>query len=551
MAAADFPALVDDYLIDLHSRHPLLAAASGLHAWEGQLVDLSPLAIREEIFAIKRFQDRLQKIQPLSLSSSDLIDYQILASNMKARLLELEQIRSFENNPSVYSDIIATSIRQTMIFDYAPLDSRLRHVIAKTKLIPPLLDAARLNLGAVPAVFLKTAREKFKATLTFLQNDVPAAFADVKDEKLQGELQKTTKKAAGEIQKYINHLERMKPHPNATFALGKEKFEARLRYEEGIEISSETLLRVAYRELAATRETLRKVALRINPREDAGRVWAAVQREHPKAGTLVEEARRQFDHLLHFIAENRLLTLPESEPPVVLATPDSMRRATATMWTPGPFEAKRIRARYLITDVSPGWNDTQKEEYLTSLNYPQLWATSIHEAYPGHFLQGIFLRQVQSKIRKTAALAPASFVEGWAHYAEQMMIEQGFKKEDPKIELGQLADALLRLCRFVVAIRLHTDGMRVEEAARFFMENAYMSETPARIEAERGTFDATYLVGAVGKLAILKMREDYRRQHREDFSLQEFHDRLLANGQAPLWAHRQMLMPGDRSKLIE
>ena len=551
MMAADFPGLVDEYLLDLHSRHPMLAAASGLHAWDSQLEDFSPLAVRDEIAAIKRFEVRLLKIHPLSLSSSDLIDYQIIASNMKARLLELEQVRSFEKNPSIYSDIIATSLLQTVMFEYAPLDSRLRHVLAKEKLIPRLLDAARLNIGAVPAPFLKMARENFKATLNFLRNDVPAAFADVKDVTLQGELQKTTKKAAAELQKYINQLEKMKPHANATFALGKQNFEARLRYEEGIEVSSDTLLKVAYRELAATREAFRKAAGKINPREDAMRVWTAVQREHPRAGTLVVEARRQLDDILRFLIEKRLVTLPESEPPAVAATPEFMRWATASMWTPGPFESRKIRSRYLITDVSPAWNEQQKEEYLASLNYPQLWATSIHEAYPGHFLQGIFLRQVQSKIRKTAALAPASFVEGWAHYAEQMMIEQGFKREDPKIELGQLADALLRICRFVVAIRLHTGGMSVEEAGQFFIANAYLGETPARTEAERGTFDATYLVYTVGKLAILKMREDYRRLHREDFSLQEFHDRLLANGQAPLWAHRQMLMPGDRSKLIE
>jgi uncharacterized protein (DUF885 family) len=228
-----------------------------------------------------------------------------------------------------------------------------------------------------------------------------------------------------------------------------------------------------------------------------------------------------------------------------------MRWSTASMWTPGPFERRPLPARYLVTDVDPKWSDKQKEEYLASLNYPQLWSTSIHEAYPGHFVQGVYLRQVASPVRKVWALAPGSFVEGWAHYAEQMMLEEGFANGDPKIKMGQLADALLRLCRLVVGIRLHTEGMTVEEGTRFFMANAYMGETPSRIEAERGTFDPTYLVYAVGKLAILKLRDDYKRSRGAEYSLREFHDRLLSNGNAPIRMHRQLMMPGDRGKLIE
>jgi hypothetical protein len=280
-------------------------------------------------------------------------------------------------------------------------------------------------------------------------------------------------------------------------------------------------------------------------------VWAVIQAEHPKAGTLVAEAQKQLDSLVVFINEKEIVTLPGDERPVVAQTPDFMRWSTASMWTPGAFEARPLKARYLITDVAPMWSEREKQEYLSSFNYQQLWTTSIHEAYPGHFIQGALLRQVQSPVRKTWAIAPGTFVEGWAHYAEQMMIEEGFGGGDPKLRLGQLADALLRLCRFVAGIRLHTDAMTVDQATRFFMENAFMQETPSRIEAERGTFDPMYLVYSLGKLAIMKMREDYRRYKGNDFSLKEFHDLLLRNGNAPLWAHRQMLMPGEKGKLIE
>lgn len=551
MAAADFPRFVDDYLNDLHARHPSLAAASGIHAWDGQLEDFSAPAIADEIAAIKRFQLRLQKIPPLSLASSDLFDYQILASNMKSRLLELEELRSFERNPTIYSDIIANNLLQIAMFEYAPLDSRLRHVIAKEKLIARLLVSARANVDNVAPIFLKTAIENFRGTLDFIRDELPRVFASVSDAKLRGEFEKTNRKAAEEIARHLKTLEKMKPDPLTSYAIGRQHLEAKLRFDEGIEIPVSTLLKIAYRELSATQEEFRRAAAKVRPGADALRVWSDIQREHPPAGALADEARRQLDELVRFIREKQLVTLPEGETLTVAPSPDFMRWSTASMWTPGPYEARRLPSRYLITDVDAKWTAQQKEEYLATLNYPQLWSTSIHETYPGHFVQGAYLKQVQSKVRKTAALASTAFVEGWAHYAEQMMLEEGFKQSDPKMKLGQLADALLRLCRFVVGIRMHTEGLSIEQGTRFFMDNAYMGETPARIEAERGTFDPTYIVYAIGKLAILKMRDDYRRYHREDFSLQEFHDRLLANGQAPLWAHRQMLMPGDKSRLLE
>lgn len=551
LAAADFPKLVDEYLMDLYSRHPSLAAATGLHAWDGLLEDFSGEAINAEISAIKKFQSRLEKIPAFELGLSEVFDYQIINSNMKSRLLELEQIKSFERNPLVYNDAISGGLLQIASFEYAPAESRIRHLISKQKQIPRLLDSARSNVNDIPQVYLKVAIESFKGTLGFVQTDLPKAFAAVKDAKLQAEFKKSTKTASESIANYIRHLEKTKPDPEATFAIGKQNYEAKLKYDEGIEIPIDTLLKIANRELAKTQEEFRKTAAQIDPRRDTAAVWAQIQADHPRAGTLVEEARKQLDALVRFIEEKQIVTLPPGEPPAVAPTPDFLRWATASMWTAGALESRALQARYLITDVDPKWTDKQKEEYLASLNYPQLWSTSIHEAYPGHYVQGAYLRQVNSAARKSSAIAPASFVEGWAHYTEQMMFEEGFGKGDPKLKMGQLADALLRLCRFVVGIREHTDRMSVAEGTRFFMQNAYMGETPARIEAERGTFDPTYLVYSVGKLAILKLRDDYKRYRKDEFSLKEFHDLLLSNGNAPLWIHRQMLMPGDKAKLIE
>jgi uncharacterized protein (DUF885 family) len=158
---------------------------------------------------------------------------------------------------------------------------------------------------------------------------------------------------------------------------------------------------------------------------------------------------------------------------------------------------------------------------------------------------------VESKVRKSTLLAPASFTEGWAHYCEHMMIEAGFRRGDVRLKLGQLAEALVRLARFVVAIRLHCEDLSVEQGMRFFRDEAFLEEATARREAERGTFDPTYLVYSVGKLMLLKMRRDYKDQQAGKFSMRAFHDALLAQGNAPFWAHRRLLLADNTDAVLE
>src|SRR4030095_2166655 len=337
LAAAKFPRLVSEYLQDLHSRHPSSAASSGLHTWDAQLEDYSPTAIAAECSAIRAFQARLEKIPPLELRLSDTIDYQILSSNMNARLLELEQIKNYERDPKVYNDPIATGLLQLVMFGSAPAEVGLRQVIAKENLVPTLVDSARANIRKPPAVFLKVSIEAFKGTLGFVQNDLPKAFASVKDQKLQSEFKKSTKKAAESIGKYIKHLQNTKPDSAATFAIGKQNYEAKLKFEEGIDVSVDNLLKIAQRELSNSQEEFRRTASLIDSKRPPLAVWVDLQRDHPKAGTLVEEAQKQLDALLHFLEVNRLVQLPQGERPVVAATPDFMRWSTASMWTPGPL----------------------------------------------------------------------------------------------------------------------------------------------------------------------------------------------------------------------
>jgi uncharacterized protein (DUF885 family) len=258
--------------------------------------------------------------------------------------------------------------------------------------------------------------------------------------------------------------------------------------------------------------------------------------------------RQQLEELATFLERQPIISLPAGEPITVAPTPEFFRWSFASMWTPGPFETKPTRAYYYLTDADPSWPIERQEEYLRDYNYPTLWSISIHEVYPGHFLHYQHLRRVESKARKSIMFAPASFVEGWAHYCEQMMIEAGFGRQEYGIRLGQLAETLIRLARFIVCIKLHAEDMSVEQGMRFFRDEAFMEEASARREAERGTFDPTYLVYSVGKLMLLKLRQDYKQQQgKARYGRSTTH---VGNVRRPS-AHRQLLLGGDGGDLLE
>jgi uncharacterized protein (DUF885 family) len=373
----------------------------------------------------------------------------------------------------------------------------------------------------------------------------------VDDLHLLGDLADAQMEASQALGAYVEHLEsNVAPRARASFRLGRDKFEQKLKLEEGLALPVDRLLAIATRELEATQDAFRTLAGRLNG-GDPLETWARTKAEHPAPGELITVARQHVDELMTFIQRSGLISVPAAEPITVAPTPDFYRWSFASMWTAGPFESRPTRAYYYLTDVDPTWAPDRQDEHLRDYNYPTLWSISIHEVYPGHFLHYQHLRRVESKARKSILFAPASFVEGWAHYCEQMMVEAGFGRDDYGVKLGQLAEALIRLARFIVCIKLHTEDMSVEQGVRFFREEAFMEEAGARREAERGTFDPTYLVYSAGKLMLLKLRNDYKQQQGKAFSLRAFHDTLLANGTAPFWLHRQLMLGEDSGDLLD
>jgi uncharacterized protein (DUF885 family) len=573
------PHFIDDYLGFLYEIRPTAATFDGVHTHDDLLEDYARGQVERQRRDLGGFARRLAAIRADSLNDADRLDRAMLESDIRARLLDIEQIRSTERNPQLYADTLSASLAAQVLFQYAPVSERARRVASKLRQVPALIAAAKANIKEPPPLFVKTALETLRGLLQFLDVDLPKAFSALDDLSVLSDLADTSTEAHSAIAGYIEYLEQeVAPKTRASFRLGDALFAQKLQTEEGIPLDLSKLLAIGERELRATQEQFRAVAARVasggekpkrrgkskkdqdkavdtdangNAPDAAQAIWRQLKEQHPPAGALVREATGQVDALRTFISRENFVSLPDHEPLIVAQTPAFYRWTFASIWSPGPFETRPVRAYYYLTDIDPSWPEDRQRQHLRDFNQPTLWSISMHESYPGHYLQYQHLRRVESRLRKCTLVAPTTVIEGWAHYAEQAMVEAGFGDDDPRIALGQLAESLLRLARLIVSIRLHADDWSVEQGVRFFRDEAFLEESSARREAERGTFDPSYGAYAIGKLALLKLRADYKEKQGKGFSLREFHDAFLANGGLPMSLQRKALLGTDEGAVIE
>jgi uncharacterized protein (DUF885 family) len=370
------------------------------------------------------------------------------------------------------------------------------------------------------------------------------------DRELRRELDEASIAAAQAMHQAAVWLEEdLLPRSRGAFAIGASNYSRKLLYDEMLDMPLDRLLAIGEAQLEKDRQAFLGVAAEIAPGRPPREALRLISSEHPKEGELVESARRQLESIRQFLVERKLVTIPSETSPIVALTPPYARAAVyAMMDSPGPYETKATEAYYYVTPPEPDWPPAKKEEHLRLFNRPVMEVISIHEVWPGHYFQFLYSKQFPTKTRKL--LTSGTNVEGWAHYAEQMMIEAGYGGGDPRIRLAQLSEALLRDCRFVAGIRMHAHGMSVEEASRLFEEKGFCEKAVARDEALRGTYDPTYLVYTLGKLMVYKLREDYKQRKGAGFSLQEFHDAFVRQGGLPLPLMRKLLLGGDSSAVL-
>jgi uncharacterized protein (DUF885 family) len=540
----DWDTLVDRYYEAWFNLHPTSGTQVGLHRFDGQLESFTPAARAGQAFTLRAFQGLFRAFPDRPLTLTQRHDRDVLIAGIQGELQELEQLKNWQHSPDFYSGLVSDSVWLLMCRTFDSPENRLRSVTQRERQIPALLESAQANLANPPRIFTEIAIQQLPGLFSFFQADLPAAFSAVKDPGLRAEFDQANQAVLVALRGYQRFLqETLLPASRGEFALGPQAFQLKLHCQEMVDVPLDQLLERGRADLRRNQEALRRVAAGIDPVASVQAVMDRAAVDHAPADHLLQAFQDQLAGARAFIAEHHLLSLPPGPLPEVRETPPFMRAVTeASMDTPGPFETSK-QAFFYVTLPDPAWTPEVAEQYLGGFNRAMVANVTVHEAFPGHYVQFLWSNRIHgSKVRQLSGCG--TYVEGWAHYAEQMMVEAGYST-DPWLRIGQLQDALLRDARFLVAIQMHTRGMTVDQARAFFINEAWQPEPIADMEAKRGSSDPMYLEYTLGKLMILKLRADYRRKLGRRYTLQGFHDAFLALGPMPIRIIRRELLGTD------
>ncbi len=543
-APSRFASLVQEYFAGVWRASPVTATTTGLHDYDTQLDDVSAAGHAREVQRLTSILTRLRGLDVVKLSPMERDDRDVLAAEIDRSLLEEQTIQNWRHNPSSYVDLMTTAIYGLIERDFAPLDQRLRSVIARENLIPPMLAEAKKNLIDMPPIFVEIALENLDGTADFFGKDVPEAFATLHDAALKTQFAASTKALLAAVADYKAYLVSQKPNAHGSFMLGPKVLQ-RLLASDMVNVPYDHVLAAGKAQLAKDRAAFLATELLVDPKSPDAAL-TVIENDHPDSAQLIPTARNGLVSLQTFIETHKILDLPSKSLPAVAETPPFMRATIfGAMDWPGPLEVHANKAYYYITPPDPAESKAKQNAYLEYFNRPLLQNLSVHEALPGHFTQYLFQHANPdwSLVRKTASSYTAT--EGWAHYSEQMMLDEGLGNNDPKLRLAQLQDALLRDCRLVASISMHTGKMTLAQATDLMGQQCFQPKSVAYKEARRGTADPGYYSYTLGKLEILKLREDVQKQEGKDFSLAKFHDRFLSAALVPISVIRREILGKD------
>lgn len=536
-----FAPLVDAYFDAKFDWEPTSGTVAGFHQYDAKTEDLSRPAIEARISNLRRLEARLTALDESSLSFDQAIDAEALLGQARSDLLDFDTVRTWDKNPMIYAGLPGASADSLMKRAFAPARNRLRSLTERLRSIPAIFGAARQNLKNPPRELTDLAIRIAKGSTEFFRASVPAWAREAAggDAALLAAFEAANAQVVAESREFAVWLERdLLPRSNGSYAIGAESFLRKLKYDEQVDMPLAALLAKGEAQLQKDYDAFVETARAIDPKRSAAEVMASLSTNHPTAADLLPAVRRSLEGARRFLVERGIVTIPSDVRPRVEETPAYARDGSfASMDSPGSYERVATEAFYYVTPVDPEWDAARQEEHLRGFHAYELPVLDVHEVWPGHYLQFLFSPRFPTKTRKLVFCG--TNVEGWAHYAEQMMVDEGFGGTDPRIRLAQLSEALLRDCRYVVGIKLHTQGMTVEEGIRIFMERGFQERANAYEESRRGAHDPTYLVYTLGKLMIQDLRAEYRAKR--GGSLKDFHDAFVAQGGLPIPLVRKIL----------
>jgi uncharacterized protein (DUF885 family) len=563
---AQYDSLVDQYFASVFASAPSWGTQVGFHQYDKQLEDLSAAALKNNEATLIEYRRKFSDPAFLQLPRAQRLDLAIVQASISASLLDLQELHSLNRDPDKYPSLIADSVFSLAKRNFAPVDERLVSVISRIEKAPSLLAAGRANIqpDIVPAIYAEVALEQLPGTIELFKTTIPAAFASANPE-LKEKFEKANAKLIAELISYQTFVkEKVLPNAHGQFAIGEAAYRKKLAFDEMEDEKLDVILANGYKELRRLQARFKQLAHEISPKVSALECFESIASDHPQPDKLVSSTADVLDRIAAFIEEKKIVTIPSKDRVTVAESPSFMRALTfASMDTPGPYEDTAKEAFYYVTPVESDWDKKRIEEHMRFFSYADLINTSVHEAYPGHYVQFLWVKHAPSKVRKL--LGCSSNAEGWAHYCEQLMIEQGLpasstesgekdknleqkRLEQKKLELVQIHDALLRVCRYIVGIEMHTRGLSYDKGREFFIKEGFMEKANAERETKRGTKDPTYLVYTLGKLKIIALKAEYQAKMGDKFDQKDFHDRFLKCGFPPLKVVRTEVLDLDWPK---
>ncbi len=526
--------------------YPTAGSRIGRHEYDGQLPDLSPSQNKRREEELRRGLSELRALGAIGLDETGRLSYRIMELFLRRELFIFNDLKPLENNPMRHTGYLNVSgyIRR----DYAPLEDRIRSATSAMKQAPDFLEVLDQALSdRISSHVVDMSVESYSGMARFYRVDLADAATGVTDPEIVTEFNQARETAAVALDSFVERLKSRGVSGPDGFAIGAELYSGMLATGEGLDAPLSRIAAIGQANLEDNLARIKELAQSIAPGRSVSEIVEEIGRNHPQAQQLIPETRGMLEDIRQSLIDFDVITVPSEDRCQVIETPTYMRYAFAAMDSAGALETRATESFYYVTPVEDDWTDKQAEEWLSNFNYDTLKIISVHEVYPGHFVHHLHNRYGRELPLVNRVATAYSFTEGWAHYTEQMILETGYGEGQPKLLLTQLLEALVRNCRYMCSLRMHTEGMTLDEATKFFMENAYMAELPARREALRGTFDPGYLNYTLGKLMILKLREDYQREQGGAYNLKEFHDRLLSFGgpALPLLRPALLMNPGE------
>jgi uncharacterized protein (DUF885 family) len=523
--------------------NPSFAVSSGRHEFDGQLPDWSTEGLRKELESLEKLRAEAAGFGTGALSAAQRFQQDYVVAVLDREIFWLRDARRPFTNVSYYFDH-GLDPAPYLTVPYAPLDERMRAFIKYAKAIPPALTHLRANLQTpMPRTFVEYGWRGFKGFADFYRNDVPLAFAEVKDDALQAELKAVLEPAAQAMMETSKWVESQRAQATEDYALGAERFAAMVKMTEGVTTPLDRLEAIGRADLERNLAALAEACKVYLPKGSITQCVAKQEANKPQGGP-VAAARVQLTELRQYLVDHDIVSIPGTEEAKVDEAPAYNAQNSAYINIPGPYE-KNMPSVYYIAPPDPTWTKAEQLAYIPG--EASLLFTSVHEVWPGHFLQ--FLHSNRSSWRFGQLMVGYAFAEGWAHYTEEMMVEQGLATDNPERHIGQLLNALLRNVRYVCAIGLHTKGMKVPECEQMFREQAYQDAGNARQQAARGTYDPAYLNYTMGKLMIRKLYGDWKVENPTK-SLKQFHDEFLAYGGPPIPLVRGQMLKSSAGELF-